>query len=191
MDTSTPLYGFLQCLGVIPIFVIVYVAWAWLTSGGNGANVPPEQGDGILRAKYVGQPMAVPAAEIVNQRMNGRNLGDDIDVYLADYTGTPAATSGMHHHQRSLDWMRENGRAESVGVHLHIVSETEMDRISANGTYDGLRPSWHNTAETEAPGITETHSGGMSDGAKLAAGCFMVAITGGLSIVAIIMLMMR
>lgn len=188
MDTSTPLYQTLQCLGAIPIFVVVYVAWAWLTSGGNGANVPPEKGDGIIRSDVPGHPEYATqrAAEIVNQRETGGVKywgGDEREVYV----NSDPDNADWHSQQRHIDYMTENGRAARNGVKVHKVSAAERDRISAmRGSGSGM---WHNTAETSP--ITETHSGGMSDGAKLAAGCFMVAITGGVGIVCAIVLATR
>ena len=182
MDTTSPLYQTLQCLGAIPIFVIVYVAWAWLTSGGNGANVPPKKGDGIIRSDVPGHPEYATqrAAEIVNQRLVGRNRGDDLDVFVS------TEQADEHSQRRHIDWMTENGRAASVGVHVRRVDPAERDRLSdmqERGT------TWHNppsegfdpeTGRIDGAIKTErTGGGGCTQALALVMAIIVVIVIGG------------
>ena len=155
--------------GVLVFLVVVAVIWA--TSDGNGSDVSPEPQDNTIRSDtpYHPEYATQRAAEIVNQRESGRWRGDDLHVYVS------SDNADWHSQQRHIDWMTENGRAARNGVQVHKVSAAERDRISA------LRGSgsqvWHNTAETETPGVTETHS--PANGMAFAMAVIIVAVLGG------------
>lgn len=140
----------LQCLAAVPLFVLVFVAVSWAMGNRNGSDVEPEPSDGVIRSDVPGHPECATqrAAEIVNQRLTGRNLGGDLNVYVS------TEQADEHSQRRYSDWMTENGRAASVGVHVHRVGPEERDRISAmRGSGSQV---WHNTAETENGGGIQT-----------------------------------
>lgn len=131
----------MQCLGAVPLFVIAYVVWCWLN---HESDAPVETDDKIIKSDVPGHPEYATqrAAEIVNQRLTGRNLGGKLHVYVSP------EQADVHSQSRHIAWMEEQGRAASVGVQVHRVSAADRDRISAmRGSGSQV---WHNTAETES-----------------------------------------
>ena len=69
------------------------------------------------------------AAELVNQRMVGRNRGPDKHVYVS------TEDADFHSQNAYITWMKENNRAADHGVHVHEVGPQERDERNENGGY--------------------------------------------------------